>query len=222
MTKNPSEKSSFFAIISRLRYIQRWGVMRSHVSENVMEHSFETATIAFALGVIRNKIYGGSVNPYELMAAAIFHDAAEAVTGETVTPIKYAHPTFTAAHKMMEAAAQTMINSTLPAELQPEFQNMLIESNWAPQVKELVKAADVLSALFKCHAEIRAHNTEFEAAAKTLAVKLENLNVPEATYFLATFKDAFNLPLDSLLQFPEITAAVEFNIQQSVAKTTAP
>ena len=53
----------FFALISRMRYIGRWGLMRNTFRENIQEHSHMVAVLAHALAVIRREVYGGEIDP---------------------------------------------------------------------------------------------------------------------------------------------------------------
>ena len=133
-------KSHFFAYISRLRFIQRWALMRNTAPENVQEHSHQAAVLAHALAVIRREIYGGKVDPGAVAAAALYHDASEILTGDMPTPIKYQNASIRAAYKEVEALAAGRLLAMLPEELQTCFAPVLTEVD--PEVEELVKAAD--------------------------------------------------------------------------------
>lgn len=189
-------KSHFFAYISRLRFIQRWALMRNTAPENVQEHSHQAAVLAHALAVIRREIYGGKVDPGAVAAAALYHDASEILTGDMPTPIKYQNPAIRAAYKDVEAMASERLLSMLPEELQTCYAPVLTEA--APEVEELVKAADKLSAYIKCVEELKAGNAEFRDAAAQTRKALEAFALPEVAYFLDTFMDSFSLTLDEL------------------------
>ena len=78
----------FYAMLSRMKYINRWGLMRNTKNENLSEHSLETAFIAHALGIINNEVFHGSVNAEHLAVLAMYHDATEIITGDMPTPVK--------------------------------------------------------------------------------------------------------------------------------------
>ena len=189
-------KSHFFAYISRLRFIQRWALMRNTAPENVQEHSHQAAVLAHALAVIRKEIFGRDIDPGAVAAAALYHDASEILTGDMPTPIKYHNPAIRAAYKDVEAMASERLLSMLPEELQTCYAPVLTEV--APEVEELVKAADKLSAYIKCVEELKAGNAEFRDAAAQTHKALEAFSLPEVAYFLDTFMDSFSLTLDEL------------------------
>ena len=189
-------KSHFFAYISRMRFIQRWALMRNTAPENVQEHSHQVAVLAHALAVIRNEKFGGAVDPGAVAVAALYHDASEILTGDMPTPIKYDNPAIQHAYKEVEAVAEKKLLHMLPEELQATY--ALILTPTAPEVERLVKAADKLSAYIKCVEELKAGNTEFREAAAQTRKALEGYGLPEVGYFLETFMDSFSLTLDEL------------------------
>ena len=189
-------KSHFFAYISRMRFIQRWALMRNTAPENVQEHSHQAAVLAHALAVIRNEKFGGHVDAGAVAAAALYHDASEILTGDMPTPIKYDNPAIRNAYKDVEAVAERKLLTMLPEELRPVYAPLLTEV--PPETAELVKAADKLSAHIKCVEELKAGNTEFREAAVQTRRALESYGLPEVGYFLETFMDSFSLTLDQL------------------------
>lgn len=189
-------KSHFFAYISRMRFIQRWALMRNTAPENVQEHSHQTAVLAHALAVIRREKFGGTVDPGAVAAAALYHDASEILTGDMPTPIKYHNSTIRSAYKEVEAVAEQRLLAMLPQELQEVYAPILTIRD--PETAELVKAADKLSAYIKCVEELKAGNTEFREAAAQTRRALEAYDLPEVNYFLETFMDSFSLTLDEL------------------------
>ncbi len=187
----------FFALLSRMRYIQRWGLMRNTTTENVSEHSHMVAVIAHALAVIKNEKFGGSVDPGEAAVAALYHDAPEILTGDLPTPVKYFNPAIKDAYKQVEEVSAEKLLSLLPEELRDIYRPYVSEK-CDSDIHALVKAADKLSAHIKCVEELKAGNLEFrEAAASTRAV-LEKLPLPEVQYFMQEFLPAFSLTLDEL------------------------
>ena len=187
---------NFFAYISRMKYINRWSLMRNSVSENVQEHSHMVAVLAHALAVIRRDVLGRPCDPDKCAAAALFHDATEIFTGDLPTPVKYANPDIQAAYKAIEQNAADRLTATLPEELRPSFAGLLTETD--PQVTDLVKAADKLSAYLKCLEELKAGNLEFQSAANQTLESLQAYHLPELTYFMEHFLPAFQLTLDEL------------------------
>lgn len=189
-------RSHFFAYISRMRFIQRWALMRNTAPENVQEHSHQVAVLAHALAVIRNENFHGATDPGAVAVAALYHDASEILTGDMPTPIKYGNPAIQNAYKEVEAVAERKLLTMLPQELQGAYAPVLTEVD--PEVERLVKAADKLSAYIKCVEELKAGNAEFRDAAAQTRKALESYGLPEVEYFLETFMDSFSLTLDQL------------------------
>jgi len=187
---------SFFALISRLKNITRWSLMRNNASENVQEHSHMVAVIAHALAVIRRDVLGNDADPGAAAAAALFHDASEILTGDMPTPVKYFDPEIMSAYKRVESLASVKLLSALPEELRPAYQPLLAGEDKATAA--LIKAADKLAAFVKCLEELKAGNLEFRSAALQTREKLEALNLPEVDYFIERFIPAFEMTLDEL------------------------
>ena len=154
----------FFALISRMRYIGRWGLMRNTFEENIQEHSHMVAVLAHGLAMIQRDILGEPADPDRCAVAALFHDASEILTGDLPTPIKYYNPEIKSAYKQIEAVSCEKLLALLPPELQAGYRPLLFESD--PGTAKIVKAADKLSAYIKCVEELKAGNSEFEAAAR--------------------------------------------------------
>ena len=189
-------KSHFFAYISRMRFIQRWALMRNTAPENVQEHSHQVAVLAHAQAVIRNEKFGGTVDPGQVAVAALYHDASEILTGDMPTPIKYDNPAIRTAYKDVEAVAEHKLLNMLPEELRGVYAPILTVED--PEIEALVKAADKLSAYIKCVEELKAGNNEFREAAAQTRKALESYGMPEVESFLETFMDSFSLTLDEL------------------------
>lgn len=189
--------SNFFALISRMRYIERWSLMRNSIHENIQEHSHMVAVIAHALGVIRRDVYGAACDPDACATVALYHDASEILTGDLPTPIKYHNELIRDAYKQVEDVACTKLLDTLPDELRGAFEPLLTGET-QERVHDIVKAADKLSAYIKCIEERRAGNDEFSAAEKQTRRQLEASQLPEVKYFLEHFIPAFELTLDEL------------------------
>ncbi|MDR0916920.1 MAG: 5'-deoxynucleotidase [Oscillospiraceae bacterium] len=188
---------AFFALISRLKHITRWSLMRNSQPENVMEHSHMTAVLAHALAVIRRDVFHEPCNPGDAAAAALFHDATEIFTGDMPTPVKYLNDEITSAYRAAENGARERLLSALPDELRASYAPLL-ESGADEETRKLVHAADKLSAYVKCLEEERAGNREFRLAAQQTLIKLQALAMPEVDYFLAHCLPAFELTLDEL------------------------
>lgn len=192
--------SKFYAYLSRLRWIKRWGLMRNAVEENVMEHSWEVAVIAHLLATIRNRHFEGDLDASAIATAALFHDASEVLTGDMPTPVKYYSSNLTGAYRQIESVARQELLALLPEVLRSDYRIMLDDERWPQGQRQIVKAADTLSAYLKCLTELRAGNAEFEAAARQLEIKLHQAALPEVDYFLRVFVPDCALPLDSLLR----------------------
>ena len=190
--------TNFYALISRMKYISRWSLMRNSVSENIQEHSHMVAVIAHALGVIGNRIYGKSYNPEHLATVALFHDATEILTGDMPTPIKYQNPDIIRAYHQVEAYAADKLVHMLPAQLRDDYAPLLDPDSHASEEYKLVKAADKLSALIKCVEERKAGNSEFASAEQSTRASIVAMGLPEAEYFMEYFMPAFELDLDEL------------------------
>lgn len=190
--------SHFFAYLSRMKFIRRWGLMHSTHPENIQEHSLQAALVAHALAVIHNRVYGGAVNPERVALLALYHDAHEVLTGDLPTPIKYSNADISASYHAIEAAAQTTLLAMLPAQLRPDYESLLGTAHDEPIYAELVGAADKLCAYIKCLEERASGNPEFARAEKTLRQRIERLALPEVGYFLETFVPSFSLTLDDL------------------------
>ena len=188
---------NFFAYLSRMRYIGRWSLMRNALPENIQEHSHEVAVLAHALALIRREVFGVPCDPEEYAAVALYHDCSEILTGDLPTPIKYHSPEIIEAYRSVEALACEKLLATLPPELQGAFRPMLSVET-AERCRDLVKAADKLSAYIKCIAERRAGNDDFLSAERQTRKLLEEMRLPEVDYFLLHFIPAFELTLDEL------------------------
>ena len=186
----------FFAMISRMRYICRWGLMRNSYSENIQEHSHMVAVLAHGLATIQRDILGQTADPERCAAAALFHDASEILTGDLPTPIKYYNPAIKEAYKEVEAISCNKLLSMLPEQLRPSYEPLLRESE--EDVRQIVKAADKLSAYIKCIEELKMGNSEFESAAQQTEQALRNMQMPCLDWFMDHCLDSFRLNLDQL------------------------
>ncbi|MDR2502521.1 MAG: 5'-deoxynucleotidase [Oscillospiraceae bacterium] len=189
--------TSFFALVARLKNINRWALMRNAVTENVQEHSHMTAVIAHALAVIRRDVLGGDADPGGVAAAGLFHDATEIMTGDMPTPIKYLSESLTGAYKQAERTARERLLMTLPEKMRPAYAGLLGGGDDG-ETRKLVHAADKIAAYIKCLEEEKAGNREFRLAAEQTREKIRALCIPEADYFMEHFCCAFELTLDEL------------------------
>ncbi|ABC30419.1 predicted Hydrolase of HD superfamily [Hahella chejuensis KCTC 2396] len=192
--------SKFFAYLERLRWIKRWGLKRNVVEENVMEHSWQVATIAHVLGLISNRKFNGDVDPNVLAVAALYHDVSEIITGDMPSPIKYHSEAIKHAYHAIEREAEKEVLSTLPDELQNPFEPLLLHDKFDAAAVKFVKAADLISAYLKCQMEVAAGNKEFDDAKADVEARIRALQMPEVEYFMATFVDSYLLTLDELLK----------------------
>ena len=190
--------SHFYAYLSRMKFIKRWGLMRNIRTENIQEHSLQVAMIAHCLALIRNQKYNGKVNPERVATLALYHDASEVITGDLPTPIKYKDPSIRQSYKKIEHSANQKLLHMLPNWMQKEFATLLLESTSEIENRQLVRAADKLSAYFKCIEEVTSGNKEFHGALRTIKNNIKALEMPEVQYFLETFEASFSLNLDEL------------------------
>jgi len=188
---------NFFALMARMRYIDRWGLMRNTQVENIQEHSHMVAVLAHALAVIGKERFGSTVDPGEAAIAGLYHDAPEILTGDLPTPVKYDNPAIKDAYKAVESVAADKLLSMLPDDLRPAFAPYVREE-LEPELLKVVKAADKLSAYLKCVEEKKAGNTEFKQAAEQTRKSLEQMDLPALHYFMDQFLPGFELTLDEL------------------------
>ena len=191
--------SHFYAMLSRMKYINRWGLMRNTQQESICEHSLEVAILAHALAVIHNRRFHGNVNPERAATLAIFHDAPEIITGDLPTPVKYYNPSIHKAYQEVEKVAQEKLLSMLPQDLKQDYTSLLFqEQEEDKRLLTFVKAADKLSALIKCVEERKAGNAEFVSAEQAARAAIRDMELEEADYFMERFLPAFELDLDKL------------------------
>ena len=184
------KRFSFFAMLSRMKYIRRWGLMRNAREENLSEHSLDTAYIAHALALLSD------VDPSRAVFCALYHDCSEILTGDMPTPVKYYSPQIKESYKEIEQAAAGRLLSSLPPDLQQAYRPHFFEQD--PQVLAVVKAADKLSALVKCIEEIRMGNNDFQNAKQAQLEALHQMNLPAVDFFLENCLPAYELTLDEL------------------------
>lgn len=190
--------TNFYALISRMKYIQRWSLMRNSINENIQEHSHMVAVIAHSLGIIGNTFFGKHHNPEHLATIALFHDATEILTGDMPTPIKYQNKDIIRAYRQVEAYAANRLLDMLPPPLRSAYEPLLSEETHDSEEYRLVKAADKLSALIKCVEERKAGNSEFVSAEQATRDSILAMELEEANYFIEYFLPAFELDLDEL------------------------
>ncbi len=198
--KPVSATSSFYAYLSRLRWIKRWGLKRNAHEENVMEHSWEVSVIAHTLALIKNRYYGGTIDANAVATAALYHDITEVITGDLPTPIKYHSEEINVAYKQIEKQAEYELLNLLPAALRPDFQELIRHELMPEAHVQIIKAADKISAYLKCQAELKAGNTEFEIAAEQLTKTISAYQQPEVVFFMQTFVPSCGLTLDGLMK----------------------
>ena len=193
------ENSHFFAMLSRMKYITRWGLMNNTKSENISEHSLQTAMFSHLLVLIHNEKNDDNLNAERAAVLGMFHDATEIITGDMPTPVKYYNPDIISSYKEVEHKAGEKLVSLLPDELRKEYSNIiLLENESDKELYKYVKAADKLSALVKCIEEIRMGNDEFKKAKDSTEKSLKNMNMPEVDEFITSFLPSFSLTLDEI------------------------
>jgi len=189
--------NEFYALLGRMRYITRWGLMRNTFSENIQEHSHQVAVLAHALALIRREILRlEGPDPDRCATAALYHDASEILTGDLPTPIKYHDPQIRAAYKRVERLYGQRLLDMLPPQLRAHYAPYVLEDD--PELEPIVKGADKLSAYIKCIEEQKAGNAEFDSAAKQTLAAIHAMERPELEWFLREALPAFSLNLDEL------------------------
>jgi 5'-deoxynucleotidase len=188
----------FFAVVSRMKYINRWALMRNTIKENISEHSLETAFIAHALALIRNERFGGNVNAERCALLAMYHDTTEIITGDLPTPIKYYSKEIKGAYNEVEEKAKNTLISYLPDDLKKYYEPLLSPTEEEKELWKLVKGADKLSALIKCIEEVRMGNREFLKAKEATEKSLEQMELPALKVFVDECLPAYYLTLDEL------------------------
>ena len=189
--------NEFYALMGRMRYITRWGLMRNTYSENISEHSHQVAVLSHALALIRRDIlHLPGPDPDRCAVAALYHDASEILTGDLPTPIKYYNPEIKVAYKEVEKIAGNRLLDMLPPQLRQSYEHYVLEDE--EDLEPFVKAADKLSAHIKCLEEQKAGNTEFDSAARQTWEAMKAMNRPELDWFLENCLGAFSLNLDQL------------------------
>lgn len=190
------QEQKFFAIISRMKYINRWGLMRNTINENISEHSLETAFIAHVLALYRNVRFGGNVDPERAALLAMYHDATEIITGDLPTPVKYYNAEIKAEYDKVEKMAEEKLLSYLPEDLRRYYAPLFSKTEEDRELWVLVKAADKLSALIKCIEERQMGNSDFTEAEKSTLQAVHDMALPEAEEFISEFLSAYHLTLD--------------------------
>jgi 5'-deoxynucleotidase len=192
------KSSHFFAYLSRMKFIHRWGLMRNTQVENIQEHSLQVALIAHALAIIRNRLFKGDLDPERVMALAVFHEVSEVITGDFPSPLKYFNPEISRAYSEIEQVARRKLWQMIPAQLQEDYRSVLFRREADAAGWDVVKAADKISAYAKCLEELKAGNQEFAKAKESIEREIARLELPEVAYFMREFVRSFALALDEL------------------------
>ena len=191
--------SHFYAMLSRMKYINRWGLMNNTSRENISEHSHQTAILAHCLVMIHNKRFNGSLNPERAALLAVYHDSTEIITGDMPTPIKYFNSEIKKAYKEIENIAAERLVNMLPEDFRDDYRKIIkMNGENDRELERFVKAADRFSALIKCIEELRMGNDEFKKAKETIEQSIRDMKLPEAEVFEREFLPAFSLPLDEM------------------------
>lgn len=189
--------NEFYALMGRMRYITRWGLMRNTFSENISEHSHQVAVLSHALALIRRDIlHLPCPDPDRCAVAALYHDASEILTGDLPTPIKYYNPEIKDAYKQVEHLAGERLLDMLPRELRAAYEHFVLEDD--ENLNPIVKAADKLSAHIKCLEEQKSGNKEFDSAARQTWDAMKAMERPELDWFLEHCLEPFTRNLDQL------------------------
>ena len=197
MQRKRAMSNNFFAYISRMKLIRRWGLMRNTQPENDMEHSMQVVMLAHGMGAIANRRFGARVDLGRIALLAAYHDVSEVITGDLATPIKYFNPDIKRSFHAIEDSACDKLASMLPDDLRGDYLPLLRPDTDSREWR-IVKAADKLSAYLKCLEELKAGNAEFARARETIAAQLADIDLPELREFMRDFGTSFELTLDEL------------------------
>lgn len=192
-----NDNSHFFAYLSRMRHIKRWGLMKNVSVEDIEQHSFQVSMIAHGLAVIGNKHFNKNYDTDRTCTLGLFHEVSEVITGDLATPIKYFNPEINTAYKKIEAIATKKLLNMLPTDLLPDYEPLLDRDESSGEWK-LVKAADKICAYIKCVEELKAGNKEFLKATETIKNAINDMDMEEVSYFMTVFMPSFELTLDEL------------------------
>lgn len=193
-----TKKNTFFAMLARMKYINRWALMRNSYEENISEHSLEVAMLAHALAVIGKKRLQKEYDVERIVMLAMYHDCTEIITGDMPTPIKYENPQIQSAYKQIEREAAFRLLNMLPEDLRTEYEPLFVERPEDVRERVIVKAADKLSALIKCIEEVKAGNQEFQRAKETIETAMCQMECEEADIFCREFLPEYYKTLDEL------------------------
>lgn len=190
--------ADFFALINRMKYINRWGLMRNTVPDDLQEHCFQTAAVAHALALIDKKLFGGELVPEKAALYALYHDAPETITGDMPTPVKYYNEKIRDSYKEFESVARDRLIGLVPDELRDEYRSIINfeeeDSAYAP----IVKAADKITAYIKCVEEENSGNADFKSARESLRKTIDGMKLPAVDYFMNAFGESFGKTLDEI------------------------
>lgn len=186
----------FFAMLSRMKYISRWALMRNTRTENICEHSHEVAVLAHALALLHNSRFGGCVNVEKCVLLAVYHDVPEILTGDLPTPVKYFNPDIRDAYRRVEEVSANKLLSQLPKDLEAAYRELILPKEEYSEELRIVKAADKLSALIKCIEELKLGNREFLQARRATEIAIQEMQLPAAMCFMEEFLPSYELTLD--------------------------
>lgn len=189
--------NTFFAYLNRMKYIERWALMRSTRKENIMEHSQQVAVLAHALCEIGNTYFGKTYDTNQITVVALFHECSEVITGDLPTPIKYYNKEINTAYKDLEQKANDKLIEKLPAEMQSTYADILSPDKDSDAHK-IMKGADRIAAYIKCIEELSSGNNEFISAKQSIGEELKNSPLDEVQYFMTNFIETFEMTLDQL------------------------
>ena len=192
------ENNQFYAMLSRMKYVNRWGTMRNTSNENICEHSLNVAFIAHALGIINNEEFNGNIDAQRLAVLGMYHDVTEIITGDLPTPVKYYSPVIREAYADVERVAKDELLSGIPEKMRKYYDSVLLETEEENELWKYVKAADKLSAYIKCIEEKNTGNTDFAKAEDTIRKALEDMQMEEIDVFIEEFLPAYVMTLDEI------------------------
>ncbi|MBE5816091.1 MAG: 5'-deoxynucleotidase, partial [Clostridiales bacterium] len=149
------------------------------------------------LALIAKDILEKPIDPQKIACAALYHDVSEVITGDMPSPIKYVSPEIVNMYKALEDSAKETLLSDIPQRLEASYRSFLFLTD---EEERYVKAADRLSAYFKCVSELKSANSEFKNAREKILESIKAMQMEEVEIFLSMFEEAVNFDLDALAQ----------------------
>lgn len=201
-------KSNFLGWVFRMKFIKRWGLMFCFIPENISEHSHEVGVVAHLLAIIKNKKFGGTVNADKAATVALYHDISETISTDLPNPVKYWNEDIAREFKKIEHLAEVAIHDSVQDdEIKAELDNYIVSKNHDPDIRNIVKSADIICAYIKARDEFKfKRNFEFKDAWKNTRRLIDERieTFPEVKWFMEVYVSDMAVSLDELMRNSKI------------------